>query len=192
LRSAACPLPPVKPLYDPVTGALTEERDSFESTLAAMLPSGMSDESSSSSEDDNDAQEGRVETGNEENAEPSTEDAFDVSSRARERAQARANRAAAKEARKRARLALFAPYHPIGWSGRLPGPAVVLGTGPEGEAVIERAPGGASGSGSGSGAGAGAGGDMLVGADMTNLRFEVITGGPSEGASGSSSRETAS
>ncbi len=66
------------------------------------------------------------------------------------------------------------------------------GTGPEGEAVIERAPGGASGSGSGAGAGAGAGGDMLVGADMTNLRFEVITGGPSEGASGSSSRETAS
>ena len=60
--------------------------------------------------------------------------------------------------------------------------AVVLGTGPEGDAVMERAPAGV-----GSSFGAGIGGSM-VGADMTNLRFEVITGEPSEGASGSSSR----
>ncbi len=186
------PLPPVKPLYDPVTGALIEERDSFESTLAAMLPPGMSDESSSSSEDDNDAQEGRVETGNEENAEPSTEDAFDASSRARERAQARANKAAAKEARKRARLALFAPYHPIGWSGRLPGLRSCWGLAQRARRSSKGRLGEPLALASGSGAGAGAGGDMLVGADMTNLRFEVITGGPSEGASGSSSRETAS
>ena len=82
----------------------------------------------------------------------------------------------------RARLALYYSYHPCGWSGTLPGPAVVIGTGPEGDAVIERAPAGA-----GSNSGAGIGGTM-VGADVTNLRFEVITGEPSEGASGSSSR----
>ncbi|KLO19967.1 hypothetical protein SCHPADRAFT_48462 [Schizopora paradoxa] len=182
-RAAPCPLPPVKPIYDSYTNTMIEERDSFASTLAATLPPGTSDdESSSSSESLNDGNDARVGSGNDENADPGSGSAFNASSRARERALTRENRAAAKEARRRARLALYYSYHDIGWTGTLPGPAVVLGTGPEGDAVIERAPVGV-----GSSSGAGLSGSM-VGADMTNLRFEVITGEPSEGASGSSSR----
>lgn len=178
-RAVPCPLPPVKPVYDPVTNTFIEERDSFASTLAATMPPGTSDDELSSSseglEDDDDAH-------NDENAEPSTRGAFDASSRARERGLARANRAAAREARTRARMALYYSYHPAGYSGRLPGPAVVLGTGPEGDAVIERVPG-VSGSRSTAGLGA-----NMVGVDMTNLHFEMMTGDPSEGASGSSTR----
>ncbi|KAH8111496.1 hypothetical protein DFH11DRAFT_1793618 [Phellopilus nigrolimitatus] len=115
---ASTPLPPVAPGFDAATGAY-EERDSFAG--APATPPGEGDDADADADENAGAG-----AGTDENAAPGA--GAETALLAGLGGGAGLGRAgAARRRAERARNFEYAPYHPCGWAGRLPGPAVVGG-----------------------------------------------------------------